>query len=90
MRNPCADTGTVVGRSRLGRPVYPPFRESQLRLFWPTSRLKVATDLLSRVSPLASPAPASAANRFAVGFLKGAIFDTMFAGNDRAYARFCC
>lgn len=28
------------------------------------------------------------ANRFAVGFLKGAIFDTMFAGNDRAYARF--
>ena len=28
------------------------------------------------------------ANRFAVGFLKGAIFDTFFAGEDRAYARF--
>lgn len=28
------------------------------------------------------------ANRFAIGFLKGTIFDTFFAGEDRAYARF--
>lgn len=28
------------------------------------------------------------ANRFAVGFLKGAVFDTVFAGEDRAFARF--
>lgn len=28
------------------------------------------------------------ANRFAVGFLKNTIFDTFFAGDDRAYARF--
>lgn len=28
------------------------------------------------------------ANRFAVGFLKSTIFDTVFAGDDRAYARF--
>ena len=28
------------------------------------------------------------ANRFAVGFLKNAVFDTLFAGDDCAYARF--
>lgn len=28
------------------------------------------------------------ANRFAIGFLKGTIFDTFFVGEDRAYARF--